>query len=55
MAEYFREMERLPMKSQKRGWKNSPAGKTSIDQHQNQYQNTTYAGLAGDSAYVVFW
>ena len=26
-----------------------PAGKTSIDQPQNQHQNTTYAGLAGDT------
>lgn len=32
----------------------SPAGKTSLDRHQNQHQNTTYAGLAGAGACRFF-
>ena len=37
-----------------------PAEENSTDQHQNQPQNRTYAGLTGDQsltrpAYVVFW
>lgn len=36
---------------------NIPAERNSIDQHQNQQQNTSYVGLANElsPAYVVFW